>query len=127
MAPKNNKLKEMELTYKIQYEELFRKRIGMVLQIGQDAGCFAANDVFHMGASRAPDYCIAYREYVNAIVKMIFEDQNDDAEFIYAKAKIDERLKKIVGEENFTPYDERYGLEKEGKKKCRKSEVKKFL
>lgn len=110
MAPKNNKLKEIEHKYKTRYEKLFHKRIGMVLQIGQDAGCFAANDVFHMGASRAPDYCIAYREYVNEIVKMIFEDQNDDAEFVYAKAKIDERLKQIVGAENFVPYDERYGL-----------------
>ena len=110
MAPKNKMLAEIENRYKTYYENLFHRRIGMILQIGQDAGCFAANDVFHMGVSRSPDYCIAYREYVNQMVKMIFEDQNDDAEFVYAKAKIDERLKQIVGAENFVPYDERYGL-----------------
>ncbi len=110
MAPKNGMLAKMEEKYRTNYENLFHQRIGMVLQIGQDAGCMAANDTLKMGQGRALDYCVSYREHVNEIVKLIFEDQKDDKEFEYAKTKIDERLMKIVGKENFAPYEERYGI-----------------
>lgn len=113
MPPKNGMLAKMEAKYKAYYEALFHARIGMVLQIGQDAGCFAANEVFKMGAGRSPEFCVAYRDWVNEMVKLIFEDQNDDAEFVYAKAKIDDKLKAIVGEKNFAPWGVRYGM-KEG-------------
>lgn len=114
MAPNNGMLAKMELKYKTYYENLFNRRIGMVMQIGQDAGCMAANDTLGMGQGRAPDYCVSYRDYVNEIVKLVFEDQKDDEDFVYAKAKIDERLLKIVGKDNFAPYEVRYGLTKEG-------------
>ena len=110
MPPKNDWLRKKELEYKTYYENLFHKRIGMVLQIGQDAACFSANEVFKMGEGRAPDFCVAYRESVNEIAKLIFEDQKDDITFVYAKTKIDDRLKRIVGEKNFVPYEERYGV-----------------
>ena len=110
VAPKNGMVAKIEAKYKAYYEALFHTRVGMILQIGQDAGCFAANEVFKMGAGRAADYCVAYRESVNEMVKLIFEDQNDDKEFVYSKAKIDERLKAIVGEKNFAPWEERYGI-----------------
>lgn len=114
MPPKNEWLKKKEKEYKKLYEDLFYARIGMVLQIGQDAGCFAANETLKMGQGRAADFCIAYREYVNEIVMLIFDDQKDDKDFVYARAKIDERLEKIVGKENFLPCELRYGLKKEG-------------
>lgn len=113
MAPKNDWLKKKEKEYKTYYENLFHTRVGMLLQICQDAGCFAANEVFKMAEGRSPDYCVSYRNWVNEMVKLIFEDQNDDVDFVYAKAKIDEKLKKIVGEKNFAPWEVRYGM-KEG-------------
>ena len=109
MAPKNGMLAKMEAKYKAYYDALFKARLRMILQIGQDAGCIAANEVLKMGAGRAEDYCVAYREAVNQMVWLIFEDQNDDKDFVYSKAKIDERLKSIVGEKNFAPWEERYG------------------
>ncbi len=108
MAPKNKMLAEIENRYKTYYETLFHQRIGMVLQIGQDAGCMAANEVLKMGSGRAVDYCVSYREHVNEIVSLIFDDQKDDETFVYSKTKIDDRLRKIIGEENFAPYEERY-------------------
>lgn len=110
MPPKNGMLAKMEEKYRVYYENLFHQRVGMILQIGQDAGCFAANEVFKMGPGRAPDFCVAYREKVNEIVSRIFEDQKDDNDFVYSKTKIDEGLEKIVGKENFAPYEERYGI-----------------
>lgn len=110
MAPKNDVLSKIERKWRNHYDALFQARIAMIMQVGQDAGCFAANDVFHAGEGRAPEFCLAYRDYVNEIVKLIFEDQNCDKEFVYSKAKIDERLEKIVGKKNFCPFDERYGL-----------------
>jgi hypothetical protein len=114
MPPKNKMLAAMEEKYRQCYEDLFHARIGMVLQIGQDAGCMAANDTLKMGQGRAADFCLAYRDYVNEIVMLIFDDQKDDKDFVYARAKIDERLEKIVGKENFLPCELRYGLKKEG-------------
>lgn len=40
---------------------------------------------------------------------MIVDDSKDDVEFVYTKAKVDEQIKAIVGEENFAPWEERYG------------------
>lgn len=40
---------------------------------------------------------------------MVVDDQKDDKEFVYSKAKIDEQIKLIVGNENFQPWEERYG------------------
>lgn len=33
----------------------------------------------------------------------------DDPEFVYAKAKIDEQIRSIVGEDKFSPWEVRYG------------------
>ena len=37
--------------------------------------------------------------------------QKDDKEFVYAKAKIDEKIRSIVGEKNFVSWEVRYGQE----------------
>lgn len=46
---------------------------------------------------------------MNDMARMIVDDQKDDKEFVYAKPKIDEQIKSIVGPENFQPWEERYG------------------
>ena len=45
---------------------------------------------------------------------MIDADGADDKELVYSRAKIDEQLRQIVGDENFSPWEERYN-EMEGK------------
>ena len=47
---------------------------------------------------------------MNEMATMVCEDQKSDSEFIYAKAKIDRRIKSIVGDENFVPWEIRYGV-----------------
>lgn len=76
-------------------------------QIIVDGACLAANEVFHMGPGRTPKFVEALINNVNAIAELFVED--DDPELVYAKTKLDERLKQIVGPENFCPYDIRYG------------------
>lgn len=36
-------------------------------------------------------------------------DDEDDPDLTYSTSDIDRRLRSIVGEENFVPWDERYG------------------
>lgn len=40
---------------------------------------------------------------------MVVEDSKADDEIVYAKAVLDRRIREIVGEDNFSPFDERYG------------------
>ena len=75
----------------------------------QDAAMIAAHDVLQLGPGRAEDFCIAYREAINDMARRVVDDQMDDPEFVYAKAKIDEQIRAIVGPEKFAPWEVRYG------------------
>lgn len=108
MAKTSPMLQKIEAKYAAYYAALFQAKLDMAMQIVQDAACMAAHDVFQMGPGRAADFCIKTREYANEMVHLIKDDQDDDREFVYAKAKIDEKLKRIVGEENFLPWEGRY-------------------
>lgn len=92
------------------YEAKFRTRVSMLMQMGQDAAMIAANDVLKMGKGRAKAFCEAYILAVNDMAVMMTDDQKDDKEFVYAKAKLDEKLRQIVGDENFVPWEGRYGV-----------------
>lgn len=92
------------------YNALFHAKMDMLMQMGQDAAMIAAHDVLQMGPGRAQDFCVAYIEAMNRMARMVCEDQKDDKEFVYAKAKIDEQIRTIVGEKNFVPWEGRYGF-----------------
>lgn len=91
------------------YDRLFRLKMDMLMQMGQDAAMIAANDVLQLGHGRAKRFCAAYIEAMNGMARLVADDQKDDQDFVYAKEKIDERIKAIVGPENFQPWEERYG------------------
>lgn len=91
------------------YNALFRLRMDMLMQMGQDAAMIAAHDVLRLGPGRAKEFCAAYIEAMNGMARMIVEDQMDDKEFVYSKAKIDNAIKEIVGAEDFQPWEIRYG------------------
>lgn len=91
------------------YDALFRRKMDMLMQMGQDAAMIADHDALQMGPGRARDFCLAYIAAMNQMAKMVVDDQKDDREFVYAKAKIDEQILLIVGPENFQPWEERYG------------------
>lgn len=72
------------------YNRLFHLKMDMLMQMGQDAAMIAAHDVLQMGPGRARDFCVAYIEAMNSMARMGVDDQRDDKDFVYAKAKIDE-------------------------------------
>lgn len=91
------------------YKALFHLKIDMLMQMGQDAAMIAAHDVLQLGPGRAEAFCKAYIDTMNSMARMVCDDQKDDKEFVYSKAKIDEQIRAIVGESNFVPWEERYG------------------
>lgn len=79
----------------------------LTIQMCLDAATIAANEVFNMGPTRAPDFVQAFNEAISSIAEMTIEDGKTDKELWFTKNKLDERLKKICGE-NFVPWKERY-------------------
>lgn len=78
-------------------------------QIDCDAALIAANEVLQLGPGRAKAFAEAMINAANEIALMFVEDGKDDATLEYSKVTLDRRIKEIVGEENFQPWDERYG------------------
>lgn len=107
---KNDLLRRVEAKYAVHYAALYHAKIGMTLQLAQDAAMIAANEVLQMGPKRAPDFANKMREVVNEIADVMLADQKDDEKFAYTRGVVDRRLKKICGE-NFVPWEERYGQE----------------
>ena len=91
------------------YNAMFHAKMDMLMQMGQDVAMIAAHEVLGLGPGRAKNFCEAYIEAMNDMAHMVVDDQKDDSEFVYAKAKIDEKIKGIVGTDNFKPWEERYG------------------
>jgi hypothetical protein len=104
-------LKPNALISKIEakYNALFHLKMDMLMQMGQDAAMIAAHEVLQLGPGRSETFCTAYIEAMNGMARMVCEDQQDDSEFVYAKAKIDEQIRAIVGDDLFKPWEERYG------------------
>ena len=107
---KNDLLRRIEAKYASHYDALYHAKIGMTLQLAQDAAMIAANEVLQMGPGRAPDFAAVMRDTVNEITGVMLDDQKDDEKFAYTRGVIDRRLKKICGE-HFVPWEERYGQE----------------
>ena len=91
------------------YNALFHLKMDMLMQMGQDAAMIAAHEVLQLGPGRSEAFRTAYIEAMNGMARMVCEDQQDDSEFVYAKAKIDEQIRAIVGDDLFKPWEERYG------------------
>ena len=103
-----NKQNPLLAKYQAMYEAKFQVQLQIAMQMGLDAGMIAANETLGMGAGRADKFRTAYIEAINQMTHMTVVDDKDDPEFLWTKAKIDDRIRKIVGEENFIPWEERY-------------------
>lgn len=81
------------------------------LQMGFDGAIIAAHKVFKMGPGRSAAFRDAYNEAMNFLADLYVSDadENNDETLVYAKAKRDELIRSIVGEENFVPFDISYG------------------
>ena len=78
-------------------------------QIDCDAALIAANEVLQLGPGRAKAFAEAMINAANEIAQMFVEDGIADATLEYSKVTLDRRIKEIVGEESFQPWDVRYG------------------
>lgn len=76
-------------------------------QMCLDAAMIAANEVFNMGPTRATEFVKAFNEAISSIAEMTLEDGKTDKQLWFTKQKLDDRLKKICGE-NFVPWQDRY-------------------
>ena len=81
------------------------------LAMGFDAAILAAHEVFGMGPGRAAAFAEAYNSAMDELAGLYLDDarENRDASIDYAKGKRDALIRRIVGEENFVPFDRFYG------------------
>lgn len=64
------------------------------------------------GPGRAKAFCEQFDAVYNEMLRMAKDDADGGDETIeYARAKLDERLKAVIGSENFQSFEERYGWE----------------
>ena len=120
MAKQNPMLAKIEAKYAAEYEmklAVAKAQYMLQLQIGFqqccDAAIMAIDDVFDVNAYSAEKFVKTHIEYMNEISHMVAVEDADDPSFEWTKAKVDERLLKIVGAENFVPWEERYRPDKE--------------
>lgn len=81
------------------------------IALGFDAAIIASNKVFHLGPSRAAAFANAYNDAMEWLADLYISDckENKDKQIEYGKGKRDELIRKIVGDENFVPFDSCYG------------------
>ena len=81
------------------------------LTIGFDGAIMAAHEVFQMGPGRSAAFREAYNRSVETLAHLFLDDfkETKDKQIDYAKGTRDDLIKKIVGEENFVPFDLAYG------------------
>lgn len=81
------------------------------LMMGFDAAIIAAHEVFQLGPGRAAAFANAYNDAMEQLATLYVDDceENKDKKIDYAKGTRDTLIKKIVGPENFVPFDKAYG------------------
>ena len=85
-------------------EAEYRIKLHAALSYGLIAGIFAANEVFQCGPGRGEKYQNAYRVWLGKMMRIIIEDSQADADLVYSRHQIRERLKEILGPEVFEKY-----------------------
>lgn len=105
----SNMLARREAAIAAKLKAEYDAQLNIALQMGLDAATIAANEVFGMGKGRAKEFLTKYIETYNLFARMITEDSKDDPNIDWSTAKIDQRIKSIVGDDVFRPWEERYG------------------
>ena len=97
--------------------EGYRKQLDVALQMGLDAAMMAANKVLKLGKGRAEEFGIEYMAAIQEIAELIIDDGKDDKDLVYSKEKLDQKICRIVGKDNFEPYDIRYSIQNRHRKR----------
>ena len=76
-----------------------------------DAAIIAAHEALQLGPGRAALFASAYNSAMEELATLFVDDcdENGDKTLEYAKAKRDELIRSIVGDENFVPFERAYG------------------
>lgn len=96
-------------------EQIARKLVAEQTQarimLGFDAALIAAHEALGMGPGRAAAFSQAYHEAMEELAGLYVDDcdENGDKHIDYAKGKRDALIRRIVGDENFVPFDRAYG------------------
>lgn len=101
MAKKQNPLLA---SYERMLEKQYQIKLHAALSYGLIAGIFAANEVFQRGPGRGEKYQNAYRVWLGKMMRTIIEDSQADADLVYSRHQIREKLKEILGPEVFEKY-----------------------
>lgn len=94
----------------------YRLKLDIANQICLDAAMIAANKVLQLGKGRAVQFGQEFMTAVNDIATLMVTDAKDDKEIVFAREKLDKKIKQIVGEENFDPWMVRYSKENKFRK-----------
>ena len=83
------------------------------LSMSYDAAIMAAHEALGMGPGRAEKYRQAYVAAMEELATMFVDDAGKkpgegDPKIVYSKATRDEIIRRIVGDENFVPFDNLY-------------------
>lgn len=107
MAKQSNTMKIANMMAKKIIADQTRARLAM----GFDAAILAAHEVFGMGPGRSAAFADAYNKAMEQLADMFIADcdENHDEQLAYAKAQRDEAIRRIVGDDNFVPFDLYYG------------------
>ena len=105
MAKPNAFLEKLEAKYRA----MSAHKVNVAIQMAKDAADISANEVFSMGEGRAPLWTEVFSKTLEEMMRLVSDDGKDDPEFIYAKTKIDDRLRQIHGK-HFEPWEVRYDV-----------------
>ena len=100
---------QIEAMARIRTKQLVAEQTKARLCMGMDAAILAAHEVFGLGPGRAAAFRDAYVASMEELATLFIEDADGDVRLEYAKAKRDEAIRRIVGEELFVPFDVCYG------------------
>lgn len=111
MAKKNALAAYMAAEIQTRVKQIVAEQTKARLSLAFDAAILAAHEVFEMGPGRAGAFRKAYVEAIEEMAGLFVDDADlhGDKKLEYAKAKRDEAIRRIVGEDNFVPFEISYG------------------
>ena len=94
------------------HEAMLQKRYDASLRVQRAfvlaSAMMAANDVFGMGKGRAEKYQDTCINYLKEIAKTVLKDSEDDKDVEWSKAKVEQRLRQILGDELYEKHKHLY-------------------
>lgn len=110
MPKKNPMLERIRRYYAEAYDLKFHHKVDMLLQMAADCAFVAAAEVLDMPPEKAEEFGAAMTANVNELAHIMVEDQKDDEQYVYAREKLDQRLREIIPEDKFMPFEQRYNF-----------------